>query len=133
MKSILYGLCTTGLLALPAAADAATACKSGVPTMVRISALTPGGTRAAFDKATSDQIKWYRDHGITTNEVVEASVLDSKTGAVSPNEIMTLHYNAPSAAGTQPAPDAAYKAFVAEFRANSNITLEKLVCLPGPK
>ncbi len=135
MPTRLSGLCAAALIASSAGALAAGPCKTGTPTIVRVSTIKAGGTRAGFDKAAMDQAKWYKDHGITANEITEAEVVDMKSGSLVPSatEVMTLHYNPPALVGKQPAVDDAYKAFVAEFRANSDITVEKLVCLPDRK
>ncbi|HVW73383.1 MAG TPA: hypothetical protein VHC39_07070 [Rhizomicrobium sp.] len=131
MKILLTGLCLVALFALPAAA-APDLCTNGQVAIVRVSTLKAGGTRAGFDKAVQDQIAWYRGHGITTNKIVTADVIDFAGGApaLSAKEVMSIHYDPPSASGAQPAPDDAYKAFVKEFRDNSDIATERTVCLP---
>lgn len=59
-------------------------------------------------------------------------MIDFADGApsLSAKDVMTIHYDPPAATGAQPAPDDAYKAFVKEFRDNTDITTEKTVCLP---
>jgi len=129
MKAIITGLLLAALSAAPAAAAV---CAGGQVAVIRVSALKAGGTRAGFDKAVTDQIAWYRSHGLDNNKIVTANVIDMSSGtpAISAKEIMTIHYDPPAAIGKQPAPDDAYKAFVKEFRDNSDIATEKLVCLP---
>jgi hypothetical protein len=113
--------------ALPAAA--ADLCPSGdVPAIVRFSTIT--GTRAGFDKAVQDQILWYRSHGVTTNTIYESDVL-AAPGAPPSNQVMTVHLNPPSLVSPTVAKrDAGFDAFVAEFKANSKIDVEKYVCMP---
>ncbi len=130
MKTLVIGACLTAFLVLPAAAQQL--CANGQFAIVRVSTLKPTGTRAGFDQAVKDQIAWYRGHGITGNKIVTADVIDLAAGgpSLSTTEIMSIHYDPPAALGNQPAPDDAYKAFVKEFRDNSDITSEKFVCLP---
>jgi hypothetical protein len=130
MKAILAGACLTALLALPA--TAADVCSKGQIAVVRVSTLKSPASRPAFDKAVTDQIAWYRSHGVTTNKIVTAEVIDMSMGApmVSTKDVMTIHYDPPAAMNKQPAVDDGYKAFVKEFRDSSDITTEKLVCLP---
>ncbi len=130
MKAIAIMAALAALLALPAAA-ADSVCKGQV-AIIRVSTLKPTGTRAAFDKAVADQIAWYRGHGVTDNKIVTADVIDMGMGMpmASAKEIMTIHYDPPAAKGAQPAIDDGYKAFVKEFRDNTDITVEKTVCLP---
>jgi hypothetical protein len=130
MKTLVIGACLAALFALPALAGPL--CPTGQIAIIRVSTLKPAGTRAGFDKAVKDQIAWYRSHGITSNRIVTAEVIDIHAGSpsLSEKEIMTIHYDPPAATGAQPTPDDAYKAFVKEFRDNTDITTEKTVCLP---
>ncbi len=129
MKATVIGAGLATLLALPAAAQPV--CKGQV-AIVRVSTLKTGGTRAGFDKAVADQIAWYRGHNITGNKIVTADVIDLSSGkpAISAKEVMIIHYDPPAAMSAQPAIDDGYKTFVKEFRDNTDITVEKSVCLP---
>ena len=106
-------------------------CTSGEITVLRLSTLTEGGSRAGYDKAVSDQLAWYRGHGFKTNRLVTAPVIaqDAKTKewAVSQTEILSLHINPPPIDAVKA--DEAFKAFVAEFRQNSVVAQERTVCL----
>ena len=130
MKIILSTVCLTAVLSVPAMA--ADVCANGQVAIIRVSTLKATGTRAGFDKAVQDQIAWYRGKDITTNKIVEANVIDLSGGkaSVSAKEVVSIHYDPPAAMGKQPALDDGYKAFVKEFRENSDITTEKSVCLP---
>ena len=130
MKIIVAAVCLTAAFSLPAIA--ADTCPNGQIAIIRVSTLKATGTRAGFDKAVQDQIAWYRGKGITTNKIVEADVIDYSAGkaSVSTKEVVSVHYNPPAASGKQPTPDDGYKAFVKEFRDNSDITTEKFACLP---
>jgi hypothetical protein len=130
MKTIVVGAAIAAMLTVPAfAAD--TVC-AGQVAIIRVSTLKAGGTRAGFDKAVADQVAWYRGHGQTGNRIVTADVIDLSSGKpmISTKEIMTIHYDPPAAKNVQPAVDDSYKAFVKEFRDNTDITVEKSVCLP---
>lgn len=131
MKTILIGCVAASLFALPAAA--ADPLCSGQVAVIRVSALKAARSRAAFDKAVASQIAWYRSHGVTSNKIVEANVIEVGNGKppmISAKEVVTIHYDPPTAAGKQPAIDDGYRAFVKEFRDSSDIASEKTVCLP---
>ena len=132
MKAIIIGVGLAALVSLPAAAADTHLCAKGQIAIIRVSTIKAGGTRAGFDKAVADQIAWYRGHGVTSNKIVEADVIDLTGGEprISSKEAITIHYDPPVADGAQPAVDDGYKAFVKEFRDNSDITVEKSVCLP---
>ena len=131
MNRIAMAICAATLFALPAAA-ADKVCAKGQVAIIRVSTLKASGTRAGFDKAVADQIAWYRSHGLTSNKIVTAEVIDlaSGTPTLSSKEIITIHYDPPASQGKQPQRDAGYDAFVKEFRDNSDIATEKSVCLP---
>ena len=128
MKTMLIGA-SLALLSLPASAAV---CAGGKVAIIRVSTIKAEGTRAGFDKAVADQIAWYRSHGVANNRIVEAGVIDMTSGmpTLSAKEVMTIHYDPPTATGVQPPVDDGYQAFVKEFRDNSDIAVEKAVCLP---
>jgi hypothetical protein len=130
MKALAIGACLAALSTLPAAAAMSDLCSKGQIAIIRVSTLKSAGSRACFDKAVADQIAWYRAHGSTGNRIVTAEVGDRATQAYSTKEVMTIHYDPPSASGALQPSDDGYKAFVKEFRDNSDITVEKEVCLP---
>jgi hypothetical protein len=120
-------------LATPVAAAPAKTCPAGQELVVlRISTLKPTGSRAGFEEAARDHLKWYRDHGFKDNQqmVLDVFDFDQKTGAttVSKTKVMTIHYNMPDPKLIKR--DAAWNAYVAKYRANSDIGTEELVCLP---
>jgi hypothetical protein len=110
---------------------------SGDIAVVRVSKLKPTGTMAAFMKAVDAHRAWYRSHGITTNDIFTAPVLveDSatKTMKVSATEVMSFHVRPPAADAKLPQTDAAWDAFVAQYRAVSDIANEWTVCMPKQK
>lgn len=132
-------IAATAALVLAGPAAAATTppdlCKGGQISVVRISTLKSPAARAQFDKATRAQAQWYRSHGFKKNRLFFGSVMTqdpaTKEWSVSQTEVFSLHTDAPGPA-TDKKKDAAYDAFVADYRASSDITTEKLVCLREP-
>ncbi len=59
-----------------------------------------------------------------------ASILPAMAAEVCPSGQVAIIRVSTLALGAQPAVDDGYKAFVKEFRDNSDITTEKSVCLP---
>src|ERR1700743_3341436 len=119
--------------ALPAAAQNADACPAGqVFSVVRMSTIKPTGSMDGFNEAVRDHVKWYRDHGYTTNDIASHPVLETKdqgqTGTVSKTQVFSIHKNDPHVPRDKY--DAAWSAYVAKYRANSDITNEMFVCLP---
>jgi len=108
-------------------------CPNGQLALVRTSKLKPEGAKAGFDKAVHDNQAWYRAKGITTNQQLAATVLitedGGKTWKASPDTVASVHLNPPS---SRPATDAAWDAFVAEYRANSDIATETMLCVEKP-
>lgn len=96
MKTLVSGLVLAAIFALPATA-APQLCANGQVAIIRVSTLKADGTRAGFDKAVKDQIAWYRSHGVTTNKIVTADVIDFAGGApaLSTKEVMSIHYDPP--------------------------------------
>jgi hypothetical protein len=99
-------------------------------TVIRDSAILPGKL-PLFEKAVADQTVWYARHGASaTPKLLRIVRRDPQTGATSyaVDEAMTATIHQP---GVASAPhDAAWDAFVAEFRASSTIKSETAVCWP---
>ena len=137
MKRFLQTLC---MLAATAAAGPSFAagvediCPNGTIAIVRLNTIKATGSRAGFDQAVKDHMKWYRDHGFKDNEMQVANVLkyDPKSNqtSVSKTEVLSIHTNPPGPEKTGPLRDAAWDAYVAEYRTNSDIAHEHGVCLP---
>lgn len=119
-------------LALPAAAGAqsmtTSVCKNGEIARVRVSKIKPNGSMAGFNAAVADHVKWYRSHGYKINQRV-APVIIYKDGhaMASPDEVLTYATgdNVP-----REKQDAGWKAYVAKYRANSDLESEHVVCMP---
>ena len=118
--------------ALPAAAQITNACTaSQVPAIVRLSTIKPTGSMAGFADAAHDHLKWYRDHGYTANDITTYPVMetkDGKTWTVSQTQVFSIHRNDPGVPRDKQ--DDAWKAYVAKYRANSDITTETVICMP---
>ena len=112
-------------------AEQAPLCPSGNIAVIRISKITPAGSMAGFRKALADHAKWYADHGYGEDVISAAPILlfDAATNGVSksPDTIMTFHTHAHDVPMDKH--DKAWDAYVAEYRANSNIQTETMVCM----
>lgn len=115
IKTILFAAAMVVSAASAMAADPV--CTGSVAT-VRISKLTPTGTMAGFEKAIADHAAWYKSHGDAT-QVVFVQNADKLVS-------VTIH---PSSAAKMPEADDAYKTFVKEYNANSEIVLSGSACL----
>jgi len=109
-------------------------CKGEV-WIIRKSQIIPGGSYQGFLKAVADQSAWYRKNGVTTNEQRVGRVYDTdaqgRVTKLSDGTVETVHINSPKLASL-PVNDDGWKAFVAEFQANSKIIDETEVCV-NPK
>jgi hypothetical protein len=114
------------------AASSSDLCPNGNITIIRINKITPKGTAEGFEKAVADHAKWFADHGYGEDRIVSAPVLiydqANKTMVEATNEVMTIHSN--SHAIPRDKHDAAWDAFTAEYRANSEAGGETTACLP---
>ena len=114
------------------AASANDLCPNGNLMTIRVSKISPKGSTAGFEKAVADHAKWYADHGYGEDKIVSAPILvydeANKTEVQATNELMTIHTNA------HPVPrdkhDAAWDAYVAEYRANAEYGAETTACMP---
>jgi len=132
-KEFMIGL---GAIAAAGSAMAQTAptadalCAKGEIVTVRFNELTPAGSFDGFNAAAVANQKYYRDKGITRNVqlVGRAMVRDAATGtwSFSDKRVSTAHVNPPS--GRADTNDPAWKAFVAQFDANSTVTAQQTFC-----
>lgn len=114
------------------AATAADLCPNGDIAKIRLSKVTPTGSMAGIEKAVADHAKWYADHGFTEDRIIIAPVLvydaANKTMRVAADQVMTLHMHSHEVPKDKH--DAAWDAYVAEYKANSDVASETVVCLP---
>jgi hypothetical protein len=109
-------------------------CRTGQIAVVRLSTLNSAAAGAVFQKAVADQKAWYRSHGFTANTIITTPVIAqdprTKTWAPSEREVMSLHINPPPIDAVKP--DAAWRSFVDGFKASSQLTADKTICLEKP-
>ena len=98
---------------------------AGVIDIVRVSTVKPG-KMDTFLKAVEAQTAWYKQQG-TTDEISVIRLVDTKTGGYSDTEVMTSHTEPDGQEGKR-APNAGYEAFVALFRASSDIQQQFIGC-----
>ena len=136
MRALLFLTIAALLHAAPAAGQTAAPACFGDIVAVRLSQIKPGGTIQGFLKAVEGHKAWYRANGLTDNDIVAARVLakDEKTGLptnkYSENEVMSFHLRPPAAARTPNKNDAAWQAFIKQYRDNSDLKLEYSACVP---
>jgi hypothetical protein len=98
--------------------------------VVRVSTIKPGGMDG-FMAAVAAHKAWYRNHGFTDNVIVASRVIlrDEKTGAMkySDTEVVTYHLRPPKREGKT---DAAWDAYVKQYRDTSDIKNQYLTCMP---
>jgi hypothetical protein len=101
--------------------------------IVRISTIKPGAMQG-FMAAVAAHKAWYRSHGFNDNVIVASRVIlrDEKTGAISYSvaEVVTQHVRPPGAAQTAAKKDAAWDAYVKQYRDTSEIKNEYITCMP---
>jgi hypothetical protein len=107
----------------------AAACSQGELTRIRLSKIKPGGTLAGFRDAVAAHTRWYKAHGYRIEQRIAPVVTfgKGKAGAAG-QEVMTF---VSSADVPREKRDAGWTAFVAKYRANSEIERETIVCLPA--
>jgi hypothetical protein len=105
----------------------AAGCSQGEFTRIRLSKIKPGGSLAGFRDAVAAHTRWYKAHGYRIEQRIAPVVkfAKGKTGPA-PQEVMTF---ATSDDVPRDKHDAAWNAFVANYRANSEIERETIVCM----
>ena len=132
-------LLTLALALLASAASAQTqptspTCFGDIAT-VRVSLIKPGGTIQGFMRAVEMHKAWYRANGVNDNDIVAARVLlrDEKTGQptrYSDTEVMSFHLRPPAPSRTPNKNDAAWQAFLKQYKDNSDLKTEYWACVP---
>lgn len=119
-------------LASPAMFAQAPACDGNI-VIVRVSEIKPGSMNG-FMAAVAAHKAWYRANGVTDNEILVSRVIvrDPHTGArsYSEKEVLTYHINPPGQARTPNRGDAAWDAYVKQYRETSELKNEYMTCLP---
>jgi len=114
------------------AQDAMPACNGDI-AVVRVSTIKPGAMNG-FMAAVDAHKAWYRSHGYKDNVIVASRVIlrDEKTGSMkySDTEVVTYHVRPPGPKETQAKRDAAWDAYVKQYRDTSDIKNEYMTCMP---
>ena len=131
---VLAGVAAAAGLAMAGQASAAdtpdTLCKGGELVSLRVNVLKGADKAAAYDKAAKDHIGWYRSKGYKENQLMVGPVLVRNADGSwsnSPTERVSAHVNAPGVPRDKH--DAAWDAYVSEYRDSSDVTTEKFACL----
>jgi hypothetical protein len=110
-----------------APARSVSACAQGELTRIRVSKIKPGGSIAGFRDAVAAHSRWYKAHGYHIEQRIAPAVQFSRGKArAASQEVMTF---ATSDDVPREKHDAAWDAFVAKYRANSEIERETIVCM----
>ena len=124
-KLALGAVCALALGLAANAAQAQSDCPKGTSlTTIRTSTLKSPAMKGDFDKAVQDHVKWYRDHGYQ-----DVFSVGPQIGATGPSATAIITVHAHSSNVPRDQQDAAWKAYVAEYRATSDITAETFSCM----
>ena len=105
----------------------AAACSQGELTRIRLSKIKPGGSLAGFRDAVAAHTRWFKAHGYRIEQRIAPVVTFAKgKAAAAAQEVMTF---ATSDDVPRDKHDAGWQAFVAKYRANSDIERETIVCM----
>jgi hypothetical protein len=135
MRTVLSLMLATSVYAAAASAQTTAPACFGDMATVRISQIKPGGSLQGFMKAVEAHKAWYRANGVTDNDIVAARILlrDEKSGLptkYSDTEVMSFHLRPPAPSRTPNKNDAAWEAFVKQYRDNADLKSEYLACIP---
>lgn len=135
-SSVLVAILISGIVAAPALAQTAAStsawtCPVGQQQAVlRVNEIT--GTLAGYDQAVKDHVQWYRDHGYKENTITTTTVwglgLGVPVAQSTTPQFLSIHRNPPGVPSEKQ--DDAWKAFTAEYAANSKILATIVACLP---
>jgi hypothetical protein len=135
MRNFLFAvLSIAGVISVPAFAANADVSLLTLPpcdgefSIVRISAIRPTGSIEGFMKAVEAQKAWYRSHGYKDNKIYTRKIfiLDPVSGKwqYADKEVMVIHVRPPQSVER----DAAWRAFVKQYRDNSQIERAYFTC-----
>ena len=133
MRAALAVSALAALAISPAFAQPTPAPCTGDLAIVRVSTIKPGKLQD-FLAAVDAHKAWYRNHGFKDNVIVASRVIltDGHTRATrySEAEVITYHVRPPGPAQTDAKHDAAWQAYVKQYRDSSAIKNEYLTCMP---
>jgi hypothetical protein len=117
--------------ALFAQSPALPACQGDL-AIVRVSTIKPGAMEG-FMAAVAAHKAWYRDHGFKDNVIVASRVVEvdhsTHEAKYSETEVVSYHIRPPNFEN-KVTPDAAWDAYVKQYRDTSDIKTEYLTCMP---
>ncbi len=97
---------------------------------VRLTKIKPGGSLAGFRDAVAAHTRWYRTHGFKIEQRMAPVLVTGKGKAQEfADEVMTISTSDDVPRARR---DAGWAAFVAKYRANSEIEKEAIVCMAKP-
>lgn len=126
-------LAALAALQIPSAlAQGMPACNGDVD-IVRVSTIKPGAMQG-FMAAVAAHKAWYRSHGFNDNAIVSARVIvrneKTKAFSYSETEVVTQHIRPPGPEKTAAKRDAAWDAYVKQYRDTSDLKSEYTTCMP---
>ena len=105
----------------------------GEYAIVRVSTIKPG-MLDGFMSAVAAHKAWYVSHGFKQDVIVASRVITTdpttKEMRYSDTEVITYHISPASATQTQPQHDAAWDAYVKQYRDTSDIKSSYFSCMP---
>jgi hypothetical protein len=126
-------LAALAVLQIPSAlAQGMPACNGDID-IVRISTIKPGAMQG-FMAAVDAHKAWYRSHGFNDNIIVAARVIvrdeKTKTFSYSETEVVTHHIRPPGPEEVGAKRDAAWDAYVKQYRDTSDLKSLYTTCMP---
>lgn len=122
------------LQATPAIAQSSAPACDGDIVIVSIFQIKPGGSMAGFMSAVAAQKAWYKNNGVTDNDIAVSRVLekDSSTGGTkySDKDVLTYHVHPPAEERTPEIGDSDWKAFEKQYSDNSDLKEQFTTCMP---
>jgi len=101
--------------------------------IVRVSTIKPG-MMEGFMAAVAAHKAWYRSHGFSDDIIVASRVIttdpQTKEMKYSDTQVVTYHISPASISQTPPTHDAAWDAYVKQYRDTSDIASQYLTCMP---
>jgi hypothetical protein len=130
LRGVFFLAALAAFQASPALAQNGQLACDGDIAVVRVSTIKPGAMQG-FMAAVAAHKAWYRSHGFKDNIIVASRVIqtDEHGGAMkySDTEVISYHIRPPDSTGTH---DAAWDAYVKQYRDTSDIKTTYLTCMP---
>ena len=121
-----FVIAALGVLAVTAvSAQSMPECK-GQFEVIRMDQIKPG-KMDAFRKAVADHQAWYKSHGAKDKIIFARIITPGAAPAYAPDQAMSVHIE--TEAGGDLPHDAAWGAFVAEYKDSSTVTSTTIACV----